>query len=57
MTPTCSFNLPKGAPMPAPVSRRNWAYQFDVRDPGSFQRERIETQGYFMYRISDHMAS
>jgi hypothetical protein len=49
--------LPEDAGLPASVSQRNWTFQFNVRNPGSFQRERIETQGYFMCRSSGETGS
>jgi hypothetical protein len=49
--------LPKGVAVPGKVVSRKWEYQFEVRDPGSVQRERIREQGYFMCRVHDDTTS
>jgi hypothetical protein len=49
--------LPKGVAIPGKVASRKWEYQFEVRDPGSVQWERIQKQGYFMCRLHDDTTS
>jgi hypothetical protein len=50
--PSCQLYLPEGAAVPAEaIAGRKWSFQFQVRDPGDYQRERIGENGYFMCKV------